>query len=188
MIAAIILAAGDSRRMGSPKALLEFRGETFAERLVRIFSGFCDPVVMVLGRHADAIRARVHSTTIVNPDPDRGQLSSLQTALAALPEALEAFFFIPVDCPAIEANTIATLIREFRTAPAPFVIPRYGGRRGHPVCVAGWLAQEFLAMPPTAETRAVVNRHESAIRYLDLDDPGVLIDVDDPEAYRALAK
>lgn len=187
MIAAIILAAGDSRRMGSPKALLAFRGETFAGRLARIFSKFCDPVILVAGRHAAAIGARVSVRTVINPDPDRGQLSSLQTALAELPADLEAFLFIPVDCPAIEESTVRTLISEIRAARAPFVIPRYRGKRGHPVCAAGAIAQEFLAMPPTAETRAVVNRHEREIRYLELDDPGVLTDVDDPEAYQALA-
>jgi len=186
VIAGIILAAGDSRRMGSPKALLDFRGETFAERLVRIFSKYCDPVVVVAGRHAEAIRARIAATVVVNPDPDRGQLSSLQTALERLPAELEAFLFTPVDCPTVEEATLAAILQEFRSAAAPFVIPRFGGKRGHPVCAAGGLAVEFLAMPPTAETRGVVNRHESAIRYLDLADAGVLADVDDPEAYRAL--
>jgi molybdenum cofactor cytidylyltransferase len=190
VIAGIILAAGDSRRMGSPKALLEYRGETFAGRLVRIFSHFCDPIIVVLGRQAEQIRPRVPSNgrtqIVINPDPDRGQLSSLQTALAKLPHDLEAFLFTPVDSPAVERTTVAALIEDFQKNRAPFVIPRYRGKRGHPVCAAGSLAPEFLTQPPTAETRVVVNRYESAIHYLDLDDPGVLADIDDPEAYRSL--
>ena len=188
MIAGIILAAGDSRRMGSPKALLEFRNETFAGRLVRIFSKFCDPVIVVAGRHAEQIRVRVAARIVVNEDPDRGQLSSLQTALRELPAEIEAFLFTPVDSPAVNEATVAALIGEFRVTRAPLVIPRFGGKRGHPVLAAGSLAREFLAMAPEAETRAVVNRHESEIRYLDVDDAGVLADVDDPEAYRALAE
>ena len=87
MIAGIILAAGASTRMGSPKALLDYRGETFVERLVRLFSRVCDPVIVALGNHPEPIRARIEgcAEVVINPDPDRGQLSSLQTALAALP-------------------------------------------------------------------------------------------------------
>ncbi len=188
MIAGIILAAGDSRRMGSPKALLEYQGETFVARLVRIFSKFCDPVMVVAGRHVDQIRAAVSTRVVVNRDPDRGQLSSLQTALIELPATLEAFLFTPVDCPAFEESTIAALIESFRNSAAPLVIPKYRGKRGHPVLVEGALAPEFLNLAPTEETRVVVNRHASAIRYLELDDAGVLADVDDPEAYRALVR
>jgi CTP:molybdopterin cytidylyltransferase MocA len=185
VIAGIILAAGDSRRMGRPKALLDYQGETFVARLARIFSKSCDPVMVVAGRHADQIRAAVEARIVVNPDPDRGQLSSLQTALAELP-AVEAFLFTPVDCPTFQESTVAALIGSFRADGAPLVIPRFGGKRGHPVCVAGALAHEFLELAPTEETRVVVNRHADAIRYLDLNDAAVLADVDDPEAYLAL--
>ena len=95
MIAAIILAAGASSRMGSPKALLEYRGETFADRLIRVLSGVCDPVIVVTGRHHKAIRAGVRGKAcfVVNPDPDRGQLSSLQRALAEVPAECGGDFF-----------------------------------------------------------------------------------------------
>jgi molybdenum cofactor cytidylyltransferase len=198
VIAGIILAAGDSRRMGSPKALLEYKGETFVARLVRIFTKFCDPVMVVAGRHADQIRAAVNVPVVVNPDPDRGQLSSLQTALTDLfpvgqavafqPPAISGFLFTPVDCPTFLEPTVAALIESFHTLPAPLVIPKYAGKRGHPVCVSASLVPEFLALPPTEETRVIVNRHAPSIRYLEVDDSGVLADVDDPETYRALAK
>ncbi len=188
MIAGIILAAGDSRRMGSPKALLEYQGETFVARLIRIFSKFCDPVMVVAGRHADQIRAAVASRVVVNRDPDRGQLSSLQTALVELPATVDAFLFTPVDCPTFEESTVAALIELFRNSGGPLVIPKYRGKRGHPVLVNGSLVPEFLNLAPTEETRVVVNRHAQAIRYLELDDAGVLADVDDPEAYQALAR
>lgn len=193
MIAGIILAAGDSRRMGSPKALLEYQGETFVGRLVRIFSKFCDPVIVVAGRHADQIRAAVDVPVLVNSNPDRGQLSSLQTALmhvgqavALQPPVFPGFLFTPVDCPIFQESTIAALIAEFRRNAAPLTIPRYSGKRGHPVLVNGSLATEFLELAPTEETRVVINRHP--IHYVDVDDAGVLADVDDPEAYRALAR
>ena len=187
MIAGIILAAGDSRRMGSPKALLEYQGETFVARLTRVFSKFCDPVIVVAGRHADQIRGAVDVPVVVNGDPDRGQLSSLQTALDYLvTHSAKAFLFTPVDCPTFHESTVAALIDSFRADAAPFVIPKYRGKRGHPVLVNGSLTKEFMDLAPTEETRVVVNRYADGIRYLDLDDSGVLADVDDPEAYRAL--
>jgi len=184
VIAAIILAAGASSRMGRPKALLEYRGETFAGRLVRVLSRFCDPVLVVVGHHADAIRERVEATFVINPDPDRGQLSSLQSALTTLSN-VEGFLFTPVDSPSVEERTIAALLGTFRQQQT-IVIPKYEGRRGHPVCVPAALIPEFLALAPTEETRVVINRHADRIAYIDVDDPGILADVDDPAAYRAL--
>ena len=101
MIAGIILAAGASSRMGTPKALLDYRGETFVGRLVRVLGACCKPVIVVLGYHADAIRQQVPATAniVINPDPSRGQLSSLQTGLAELPADADGFAFIPVDSP-----------------------------------------------------------------------------------------
>ena len=188
MIAGIILAAGASRRMGSPKALLDYRGETFLDRLLRIFARFCEPRIVVAGVHAGLISEHLHDRAhlVVNPDPDRGQLSSLQCALALVPPTATGFLFIPVDCPSIEESTVAALIAEFRRARAPFVIPKFEGKRGHPVCAAASTIAEFLALPPTAETRAVVNRHSDEIAYLDVDDPGILADIDTADAYRRL--
>ncbi|HXP84042.1 MAG TPA: nucleotidyltransferase family protein [Bryobacteraceae bacterium] len=193
-IAGIILAAGASRRMGRPKALLDYRGETFLARLVRIFGTVCDPVIVALGHHArdgaEALLPHVPSgaRVVVNPDPDRGQLSSLQIALAALPPEASGFLFTLVDCPAVSEATVAAVKQAFEQRPAScqVVIPRYGGRRGHPVCAAPALVQEFLALPPTAETRQVINARADRILYLDVDDPGVLADADDPAAYARL--
>ena len=88
-IAGIILAGGASRRMGTPKALLRFQNETFLDRLIGVFSPVCDPVIVVVGLHADQIRAGIERADdvrfAVNPDPERGMLSSLQCGLALLP-------------------------------------------------------------------------------------------------------
>ena len=191
MIAGIILAAGASRRMGSPKALLDYQGETFSNRLVRVLSGVCDPVIMALAHHADVIRPQVRGRVqfVVNPDPDRGQLSSLQIALAAVPAQAEAFMFTPVDCPAMEPGTVALLAETFaRRDPATeFVIPRYQGHHGHPVCGSQAMMAELLALPATGQAREVVHAHVPQTQYVDVEDAGILVDIDDPEAYRNLA-
>jgi molybdenum cofactor cytidylyltransferase len=190
VIAGIILAAGASSRMGSPKALLDYRGETFVGRLIRVFSNVCDSVIVVAGVHAAAIEDAVagRASVVVNPDPDRGQLSSLQTALVQLPKHCEGFLFTPVDCPTVDERTVATLADRLRAGDAAFVIPKFNGKRGHPVCARGSMIAEFLALPPTDETRAVVNRHGNQIEYVDVDDAGVLADVDDLATYRQLVQ
>lgn len=189
MIAGVILAAGASSRMGSPKALLEFRGETFVERLVRVLGTRCDPVIVVLGYHASAIRERVRGAAVtVNPDPARGQLSSLQTGLRAVPAEAEGAMFTPVDSPAVEESTIARVAAEFsaRDGKIALVIPRFHGKRGHPVCASREAMGEFLNLPATASAKQIVNRLEPRTLYIEVEDQGVLADIDDPEAYRKL--
>jgi molybdenum cofactor cytidylyltransferase len=190
VIAGIILAAGASSRMGTPKALLDYRGETFVGRLVRVLGKTCHPVTVVLGYHSEVIQAGVPAgaKVVVNPDPSRGQLSSLQTALAVLPPDLDGFAFIPVDSPAVSEETVAKLARSFeqKDAATLFVIPRQDGKRGHPVFAAQTIAAEFLALPATAEARDVVHAHVDRTEYVDVEDPGIFTDVDDPEAYRRL--
>jgi CTP:molybdopterin cytidylyltransferase MocA len=190
VVAAIILAAGASERMGTPKALLDYHGETFVARLVRLLGAVCSSVTVVLGHHANAIRPHVpnRARVVVNPDPDRGQLSSLQTALAELPPDADGFAFIPVDCPAVAEETVAQLARTFaeRDARMLFVIPRKGDQRGHPVFAARAAAAELLALPPTAEAREIVHRHVAHTQYVDVMDAGIFTDIDTPEDYRGL--
>ena len=190
MIAGIILAAGASSRMGRPKALLEYRGETFVGRLARVLGNECQPVIVVLGYHADELRERIPAGVqiVVNPDPSRGQLSSLQTALAALPTTSQGFAFIPVDSPAVAESTVAQLSRAFanRGELTLFVIPRQGDKRGHPVFAAKTMAAEFLALPPASKASDVVHARVDRTEYEDVADPGIFADVDDPEEYRRL--
>lgn len=189
-IAGIVLAAGASRRMGSPKALLEFQGETFLDRLIGSLAEICAETIVVLGHHANLIRERVteRARFVVNPDPDRGQLTSLQCGLAAVAAGCGGVLFTPLDYPAVKPETVHRLAAAFAQRPAgtALVIPRFQGRRGHPVLVAAWLIPEFLALPETAAARDVVRRHEAAIQYVDVDDRGVVTDIDTPEDYRRL--
>jgi molybdenum cofactor cytidylyltransferase len=190
VIASIILTAGASQRMGSPKALLDYRGETFLDRLIRVLGTATDPVIAVLGYHADAIRSQAGGRAhfVINPKPERGQLSSLQTGIAALPADAEGFAFMPIDCPAVREDTVRSLAAAFarRDAATLFVIPRNSQKRGHPVFATRRIADELLALPPTAQARDVVHGYVDRTQYVDVDDPGILVDVDDPAAYRRL--
>jgi molybdenum cofactor cytidylyltransferase len=184
--AGIILAAGESSRMGSPKALLEFRGETFLDRLIRCFEVWCSPVIVVLGHAPEVIRAGVRAPGkaefVLNPRYQAGQFSSLQCGLRAIPPEAEGAIFTPVDHPNIEPATVARLI----DSAVPIAIPQYLGRHGHPVLFARAFIAEFLALKPEDRARTVLYRHAGDVRYIDVPDAGILDDIDDPEAYHRL--
>jgi molybdenum cofactor cytidylyltransferase len=183
---AVILAGGASRRMGSPKALLPFKGQTFLTRLTSTFEAECDKVVIVLGYNADAIRPSLKETTaqiVVNPSPERGQLTSLQAGLKAVQDT-DYIFFTPVDYPAIDPATVRTL-RTQNPGDGP-VVPQRQGKHGHPVLIPVSVARELIALPESETARTVMHRHIPNTRYIEVDDPGILLDVDDPEAYRIL--
>ena len=189
-IAAIILSGGASRRMGTPKALLRFQGETFLDRLIRLFGVVANPVIVVAGEHAPQIRDGVErageAVWAVNPDPERGMLSSLQCALAKLPAETEGVFFLPVDHPHIQAATLDALIARFMKDGAPAVVPTYRGEHGHPVLISRAVAGELAALPVTAMASDVIHRHVPETSYVEAGDPAVVTDVDDPAAYAEL--
>jgi molybdenum cofactor cytidylyltransferase len=191
-LAGLILAAGESRRMGSPKALLEFNGETFLDRLILTLGGACYPVIVVLGYESRSIRAGLRNaelaTFVTNPDYQRGQLISLQRGLAAIPPEAEGVLFTPVDYPAVRPSTIARIARRFETRQPEdwLVVPRSQGRHGHPVCLARELIPEFLALADDAQARDVIHSHRKQTLYEDVDDAGILEDVDDPDSYARL--
>jgi molybdenum cofactor cytidylyltransferase len=184
--------------MGTPKALLDYRGETFLDRLIRVLGAVTDPVIVVLGYHAAQIRAGVRGAAqsnaqfVINPEPERGQLSSLQTGLAALAPETQGVAFIPMDCPAVSEQTVARLAQAFLTRDPEtlLVIPRvkdhHGEQRGHPVFATRAIAEEILALPPGTKASDVIHGHIPHTQYVDVDDPGILTDVDDPAAYRKL--
>jgi CTP:molybdopterin cytidylyltransferase MocA len=170
--------------MGSPKALMPYAGETFLDRLIGLFAVQCSPVIVVLGASADSIRAQVRrrATFVVNEDWRTGQTGSMQCGLRAVPPEADAVLFTLVDHPAVAAKTLGRIL----SAAAPVRVPRYEGRRGHPICFSRALIPEFLALPEDGAARDVVRAHAFETEFVDVDDPGVVADIDDPGAYRAL--
>jgi molybdenum cofactor cytidylyltransferase len=186
--AAVILAGGASRRMGFPKALLTIGSDTFADRLINVFTGLCSPVVVVLGHEAERIQAGIASEArfVINPDHALGQLTSLQCGLRSVETKPDAVLFTPVDYPSFSRDTVTSLLHAFEVHRSPVVVPRCDGRHGHPVLIASNLIGELLALPADASARDVIHRHAGHTLYVDVDDPGINRDVDDPDAYRAL--
>jgi molybdenum cofactor cytidylyltransferase len=119
----------------------------------------------------------------VNQNYPQGQTSSMQCGLRAVPPDADGVLFTLVDHPAVTAETIRALL----DAPGPLLrVPRYHGRRGHPIWFSRDLIPEFLAVTAAGSAKDVVHAHVAATAYLDLDDPGIVADIDDPESYRAL--
>ena len=181
--------------MGSPKALLPIGGETFADRLIGKFEGICDQIVVVLGHDADGIRSGIarQAEFVFNPNHALGQLTSLQAGFRALHSETQAVFFTPVDYPAFTRATVDRLaLLQSRDRQGTGVhsvwVPQYNGRHGHPVLISAELVPEFLALPVEGSARDVIHRHIGHTLYIDVDDPGIARDVDDPDAYQALLR
>ena len=186
--AGIILAAGESRRMGQPKATLPLRGGTFLSILSKTFAELCSPVVAVFGAGAESLIARAPADVLAieNPSWQGGMLTSLQAGLRALPHDCDAVLFTLVDHPAVQPGTLRALLESATRTGKPIVIPRCDGRRGHPVAIRRSLFEEFSAEPRTSQVRDVVNRHAAEIEYVEVDDPGIFDDIDDPRLYQSL--
>jgi molybdenum cofactor cytidylyltransferase len=189
-IGGLILAAGASSRMGSPKALLEIDGETFLDRLIGAFVPHCAPVVVVLGYHGAVIeqgsrRAR-EVRFVLNPSAHQGQLNSLKCGLKALPSECAAVMFTPVDYPWVRPSTVATLAGALRASDelVSLVVPTHKGKRGHPVSVRRELIPVFIGLPDDAMARDVIHQNVHRTRYVEVDDPGILHDIDDLESYK----
>jgi molybdenum cofactor cytidylyltransferase len=181
-IAGLILAAGESRRMGQPKALLRFRETTFIQNLVRLFSDCCDPVIVVLGHNPEPIRRAIGNSAqiVINTGYLLGQFSSMQAGLQVLPPDVDGVLFTLVDHPDPAPETLKALVSD----EAPISIPSYYGRKGHPVFFRRDVISEFLALSPETQASVVARRHAMETRLVPVDDPSILDDIDDPEALR----
>ncbi len=184
-LAACVLAAGAGRRMGTSKALLEFGGGTYLQHLLDTFrdAGIASRFVVArdattLGPVCLANDARL----LVNPQPEDGMLSSIHVCLEAIRAGpgVAGLFVAPVDCPRVRVATIVQLAAAFEASRAPIVLPRFAGRRGHPVLFAADVFDDLAAAPLDLGARAVVWAHAGDVLEVDVDDAAVLDDVDTP--------
>ena len=194
-VAGIVLAGGASRRMGRPKAGLVHEGRTFLAQVLGALRGAgIDDVIVVSGSAHDAVLAALptgdDARVLRNPDPERGQLSSLKIALGALRARQlrpDAAVVALVDHPAVQPATVARLVSGWSETPrAPIVLPSFAGRRGHPVLFASGVWDELLATPDDLGARAVVRADAARVLEIPVDDAGVRIDVDTPDDFRRL--
>jgi molybdenum cofactor cytidylyltransferase len=189
MLAAAILAAGESKRMGQPKALVPFQGSTFVEHLIAATRHARVGITrVVLGAGAEGIRTQLKidpAWIVVNGDWPKGQLSSIHAALRSLPAgATEGILVCPVDHPLISAELVGGLIAAFESSGKMIVLPKYGGRRGHPVIFRAALYEELLAASAEVGARQVVWNHAAEVAEVKTDEEGVILNLNDPETVR----
>jgi molybdenum cofactor cytidylyltransferase len=187
LIAAIVLAAGKSERMGKPKALLPLRGKTFLDNILDAISeSSIDQTIVVVGHHRAEIEQHTRTSVeiVFNADYERGMVTSFQAGIRALaPQTGGAALFL-VDHPVVDSRTIELLIAEI--APGRIVVPVFEGRRGHPVLFGSQILQEFLALPSSQGANIVVRKDPSRIVQVPVIAPGILVDVDTPEDFQKL--
>lgn len=187
--AGIILAAGESRRMGSPKALLRWRGRTFLEIISeRMHEAGIRRRVAVVGADRERILKEVRAggiEWIVNEDYGRGQLSSLWCGLEAVGDAPGAVMTL-VDHPLVLTQTYRRLIDELRKSPESIVVPTVDSKRGHPIVFGARHFGRFLSAPLRVGARSVLAGGGVPVREVPVDDPGIRANIDTPEDYRRL--
>jgi molybdenum cofactor cytidylyltransferase len=197
----VILAAGESSRMGRDKALLPWPPQpaetvpsgTFLSAAIELFFPWVDMVLVVVGKNEHSVSPIVYAnggSVVVNPDPERGQFSSLQCGLQeVLNRGRDAAMITLVDRPPAASLTIQALKQAFESAVPDSkwaVVPEFCGKHGHPILVAREMIEVFLRAPATSIARDVEHDHREKISYVPLDDPLVISNVDTPEQYAAL--
>ena len=204
---AVILAAGESTRMGRDKALLPWppisataaaSGGTLLSAAITSLAPFTELVIVVVGKNEDAIAPVAYAngaSLVSNPAPERGQFSSLQVGLhEVLNRGRDSAMVTLVDRPPVSAEAIEALVLQFTgqfvLPPAArkwAVVPEFGGKHGHPILIARELIEAFLKAPPTASARDIRRQHEDRIQYVTVDDPRICTNVNTPEDYARLS-
>jgi molybdenum cofactor cytidylyltransferase len=189
--------------MGSPKALVSFRGTTFLERLLATVEANRIRKIpeegpglrrdigwtrVVLGAHVNEITSQLAldpANIVVNPDWKQGQLSSIQAAIRSLPQdQTDGILLFLVDHPLVRAATVGEIIARFYETGRPIVLPKLRGKRGHPVIFARRLYDELLNAPADQGARAVVWAHAEEVLEVPSEDEGVALNLNDPESLR----
>ena len=187
MITALILAAGQSKRMGEPKMLLPWGRTTVLGQVIDIFKAAgVEDILVVTGGAREQVEALVgvSTRTVFNPGFAEGEmLSSIQTGLAELSPETEAVLIGLGDQPQVQERSVRLVVEEYTKSKASLVVPSFQMRRGHP-----WLATrihwaEILHMDPSETPRDFLNRHAVDIHYVEINDPGILKDLDTPDDY-----
>ena len=192
VVTAIVPAAGLSTRMGGDvsKPLLPWGKGTIIEQVVStLFAAGVSDVLVVTGHRREAIEAALGAypvRCVLNPAYANGEmLASLQAGLRAVSPQQAGALLALADQPQMKPEVVTKVLRAFASGGSQaIVVPSYQMRRGHPILLPRWLWQEVLDLAPGDSLRSVINRHAAAIRYLVVDTPSVLADLDTPEQYR----
>jgi molybdenum cofactor cytidylyltransferase len=192
-VAAIILAAGKSTRMGGAKQLLGLGESTvLGQTIENVRRSAVDEIVLVLGASAEAIRRQLPSAlleglkVVLNPAYEQGMASSLRAGLSALDPKVEAALIVLADQPFVRPETLNHLANQHHRTKAQIVIPTYQGVRGNPVLLDHAIFPEVMALQGDVGCRAIFGRHKEETVNLEVEDEGILLDIDNQADYERL--
>jgi molybdenum cofactor cytidylyltransferase len=189
MINAIILAAGESKRMGKPKPLLRFEDKTFLEQIISVLRrSLIDRITVVLGAGEETIKRSIDLSgidVVINKNYRKGQLSSLIAALEKVPPETEAILVCLADNPFITTTIVNWIVGTFRQTKGAIVVPVFNNKRGHPALFAKSLFKELADAPAEQGARSVVYANEDKLVEVETSEREVLVHIDTPEDYRS---
>jgi molybdenum cofactor cytidylyltransferase len=194
MISAIVIAAGESKRMGRTKQLLPWQGKALLQHVLdSLLNSEVNEVILVLGCEAEKILETVNTRkvkVVINPDYAQGMITSIRNGLAAIGKGAEAFFIVLGDQPGISPQIYNRLIREFhRVYPSQrILLPTYQGKKGHPALFSIDFREEGSAIKGDVGFRQIISDHPQDVLQIELGTDAVLNDVDTPEDYQNLLK
>ena len=187
---AIILAAGKSTRRGKAKQLLRLGENTvLGQTIESVRRAPVDEIVLILGSSAEAIRRQLPAALldglkiVVNPNYEQGMASSLRAGLSALDPQVDATFIVLADQPFVRPETLDQLAAHYRRTKAQIVIPSYKGVRGNPVLLDRSVFAEVMALEGDIGCRAIFGSHTEQTAKLEVEDEGILLDIDNQEDY-----
>jgi len=188
MINAIILAAGESKRMGKLKPLLRFKDTTFLGQIISVLRlSDVDTITIVLGAGAETIKKSVDlsgTRVVINEHYEKGQLSSLIAAIEQSPQDTEAILVCLVDNPFITKEVVDKIVGKFKETNSPIIVPVFNKRRGHPTLFSRSLFDELLIAPEKEGARYVLYSNEERVLELETSESGILIGIDTPDDYK----
>jgi molybdenum cofactor cytidylyltransferase len=186
---AILLAAGQSKRMGAFKPLLPFGKKTVIESCIDyLLEGGVKTIVVVLGHRADEVRKKLENHDVIfalNPDPNSEMGASIAAGVRVLPATAKATLIALCDHPAVPASVVSTLIESWNNG-ARIVIPTWQNRGGHPVLVDLSLKPELLNLSTTGGLRTLFDNHRSEVQRVEVDSPFIARDMDTWDDYLTL--
>jgi len=193
MISAVILAAGDSVRMGEPKALLQLNGQSFIEIIItRLKDAGFEEIMVVAGIHYKNITQHLATERDIrllnNTNPEQGQLSSLQLAIPELNTVTTGMLMVLVDHPLVTQASYRKFYESAHSHSSNIIVPVYNDKKGHPVYFSRLFFEPLLKAPLSEGARYVVRGNPDAVHLLHLEDPGILKDIDTPEEYERYIK
>jgi molybdenum cofactor cytidylyltransferase len=189
--AAVVLAAGFSRRMGQFKSLLPLGNTTIADHLMATFQQNDVDVYLVAGYRQEQLRAGISTRNIKvveNPDYRRGMFSSIQVGISSLEDLYQATFIAPVDIPLVSTATIARLLQAAEMQPGKVIHPTYRGDRGHPPLIPNILFAAITGFIGNGNLKTVLGNHPDMAVNIEVPDANILFDIDEPADYLELLK